>query len=191
MSGLGVLVTTSAAVMSFVMNGVPIEARFMQSDAPACVLAKRQASEWRQQKHAVVEQRLADWCIAGAAIGGRWVSVQWRRHATDRYATGWHVEIPLNGSSRTAPVASAGSVWNFDLRDRSIGTRIRFRQSGAHLASHHADSGRSVGGLAEPAVPNSTSPLRISRSPAGQLLVSGRHPDGGAYSILIERGLQP
>ena len=189
MESLSAVVST--VMMSFVMNGVPVQARFMQANAHACDLVRRQALEWRQQKHMVVEKRVAEWCVAGTTINGRWVSVQWRQSDPRSLANGWHVEIPLQSSSRSVLEAQAPAPWAFDLQDRSINTRIRFRQSPSGLSSHHLDSSRWAGAQAKELSTDPRAPIQLSRLRDGQILLSGRHPEGGAYSVLIERGAYP
>lgn len=185
-----------ATVLSLLMNGVPVQATYLQSDRNGCDVTRETARTWNKesQVHAV-ETRVGDWCSVGAIISGQWVSEQWRVQMVNGKTTGWRIVMPLNkdvgASSTTAHYRNAASdSWHLDIVDPQIATRIRYRQSLQSLDMHHQESQRATGRPGEPMATKSATenPLRLSRDRNGEVLLSGRHPDGGSYSVLIERG---
>ena len=183
--------TTGSLVLSLVVNGMPVEARFLLDDGAACELAARQARTWRREKRLVIEQRSGEWCVAGTVINDQWIAVQWRRAAQDRQSNGWHIRMPLRATGPSVPVSHMAPTWNLDVVDRGIQARMRFRQSSNGLEVHHQGSERalemssSVGGVTP------SSAIRLSRRDDGRVLVSGRHPSGGSYSVVIDREAVP
>lgn len=185
------LQTTGSLVLSLVVNGTPVEARFLVDDGAACALAARQASTWRREKRLVIEQRSGEWCVAGTVINDQWVAVQWRRAAQDRQSNGWHVRMPLRAIGPSVPVSDMAPTWNLDVVDRGIQARMRFRQSSNHLDAHHHGSERALGMTSSVQELTPSSAIRLSRRDDGRVLVSGRHPSGGSYSVVIDREAVP
>lgn len=192
--------TTSAAgaaMLSMMLNGLPIQATYLQGDRDGCRLAEETANDWKKQPGVTpVQIRVAQWCTVGAVISGQWVSEQWRADAINGRTSGWRIVMPLHKQVGTAAGIHrrdlAQDPWQLDVIDPQIATRIRYRQSLQGLDAHHQESQRTTGKpLALPiASSKPEQPLRLSRHRNGEVLVSGRHPDGGSYSVLIERGIE-
>lgn len=177
------IVTVAATAMSLVINGLPVSAYYLRGVYDPCEMASTTANEWRRHGNAVVESKVGDWCTVGMVSNGEWIAQQWRaigtandppRLAQSRSyrSEGWRTHIPLQGfGSRSVRRAK---VWDLDLIDRSIGTRIQFRRSHGLPASH---------GQLSPA-----SPMIFKSFGKGGLWVDGLDPFGGHYSIAIQRG---
>lgn len=191
-------VAAGAAMLSLLVNGVPLQATYLQGDRDGCDVVRETARQW-QKHHGVqaAQVKLEGWCTVGAVISGQWVSEQWRTQRVLGKVTGWRVVIPL--AQRQAGVSTGAGVhisdahsWHLDVFDREIATRIRYRQSLQSLDHHHQQSHRALGKASVLPVssPSANHPLRLSRHRNGEVLVSGRHPDGGSYSVLIERGIE-
>lgn len=182
----------AAGALSLVINGTPVQATYLQGGVEACEMSARAAQVWRRSGKKVIERRVAEWCTAGTVIAGRWVSEQWRNQPSIG-SFGWRVEIPLS-SVQSAAAADRGQ-WPLDVMDHSISTRVRYRQSTQGLFAHHRESHALAGGASgRSALVSSQSdrgPFHLSPLGKNDFLLSGRHPDGGSYSIVIERGLQP
>lgn len=187
-----------AAMLSLLVNGVPLQATYLQGDRDGCDAVRDTARQWQKQ-HGVqaVHTKLDGWCTVGAVISGQWVSEQWRTQRIHGKANGWRVVIAL--AQRGAVPPSMGShqapdvnQWHLDVFDPEIATRIRYRQSLRSLDHHHQESHRTLDKTAAMPALNTPAahPLRLSRHRNGEVLVSGRHPDGGSYSVLIERGIE-
>jgi hypothetical protein len=89
-------VAVAAALMSFTVNSIPIEARLMKSSGTdGCSLASERARAWRAGGNRVVEQRVGGWCVVGTVIEQHWVAEQWSVDAGPRQAQGWGVRIPI------------------------------------------------------------------------------------------------
>lgn len=177
------IVTVAATAMSLVINGLPVTAYYLKGAHDPCEMASTTAKEWRRLGNMVVESKVGDWCTVGMVSKGEWIAQQWRAIGTPNTSTrlgqsrsyrseGWRTHIPLQGlSSRSI---SRSGVWDLDLIDRSIGTRIQFRRSQATFASNEQLS---------PA-----SPVIFKSFGKGGLWVDGLDPSGGHYSIAIQRG---
>lgn len=187
-----------AAMLSLVVNGLPMQASYLQSDRDGCDAAQETARLWQKDLRVKpVQTRLDGWCTVGAVIGSQWVSEQWRTPMVSGKTSGWRVVIPLGEHQRSPlqtrqTVVSALDAWHLDVVDAQIATRIRYRQSLQGLDQHHQESHRAAGGIPMPATiqVSPEHPLRLSRHRNGEVLISGRHPDGGSYSVLIERGIE-
>jgi hypothetical protein len=177
------IVTVAATAMSLVINGLPITAYYLKGAHDPCEMASATAKEWRRQGNAVVESKVGDWCTVGMVSKGEWIAQQWRAIGTPNTYTrsgqseshrseGWRTHIPLHGFSNRS--LSRSGVWNLDLIDRSIGTRIQFRRSQAASVPN---------GQLSPA-----SPVIFKSFGKGGLWVDGLDPSGGHYSIAIQRG---
>lgn len=195
------LATTSAAgaaMLSMMLNGVPIQATYMQAERDGCRLAEETANEWKKQTGVTpVQIRVANWCTVGAVIAGQWVSEQWRANVLNGKSSGWRIVMPLhrNVGALTADINQkdiAYDPWQLDVIDPQIATRIRYRQSLKGLDAHHQESQLTTGKPLASAIASSKTaqPLRLSRHRNGEVLLTGHHPDGGSYSVLIERGFE-
>lgn len=180
-----------AVTLALMINGMPVQATYLQTDQDGCEAARRSAQEWRQTAGVhPVQTKVANWCVVGAVIAQQWVSEQWRTTSVAGKTAGWRIVMPLK-----AVVASDKDVikqpWNLDVQDPGIATRIRYRQSLQSLDLHHRESQRASGSkeVMSSASTADDRPLKISRDRNGEVLISGRHPDGGSYSVLIDRGL--
>lgn len=163
--------TIAAAGLSLIVNGVPLQANFLQGNAPGCEMSGNTAKEWRSAGEVVVEQRVGAWCIAGKVAQGHWVAEQWRTGLTPGgRSSGWLVRIPLQGERKTQSSFSGAHrrFWPLDVYDVELKARFRFRQSPASFREHHQTSLASV--------------------PQDALVFTHPHPDGGSYSFVIEQG---
>lgn len=189
--------TLGAAALSLVVQGTPLHADYLRSVEPACVMSARAAQQWRSQGRSVVQQRIGSWCVSGTVDQGQWLAEQWRDLSAG--AQGWRIRIPLASVvHRSAPDANA---WGVDVIDPAIESRIRYRQSLQVLDQHHRDSAVLMGARNGATAPDTTNarqvnsrqmntpPFRLSQLDHGAVLLSGRHPDGGSYSVVIERGV--
>lgn len=183
----------AAATSHWVINGLPLEATYLQSGSAGCAVATARANDWRKTGKRVVEQRVGQWCVVGTAIDGYWLSEQWQAQSISRKgAYGWRVRIPLRASFRTA--LTKQSDWALDVLDPSISTRIQFRSSLDSLDAHHQKSLRILGdGVPHPqsSDPRNSAgnPLRVSRLSTGDLVVSGSS-SGSRYSVVVQRVLR-
>ena len=163
--------TIAAAGLSLIVNGVPVQANFLQGNALGCEMSGNTAKEWRAAGALVVEQRVGAWCIAGKVAQGHWVAEQWRTEPSfGGKSSGWLVRIPLQGERKTQRNFSGSrqAFWPLDVYDAELKTRVRFRQSPASFQEHHQKS--------------------LSAAPQNALVFTHPHPDGGSYSFVIERG---
>lgn len=189
--------TFGAAALSLIVQGTPMHADYLRSVDSACVMSARAAKQWNGQGRTVVQQRIGSWCVSGTVDQGQWLAEQWRDLPGG--AQGWRIRIPLGGVvHRSGPEANA---WGVDVIDPAIESRIRYRQSLQVLDQHHRDSAVLMGTRSALNPPNAMNawqtsirqtnppPLRLSQLDHGAVLLSGRHPDGGSYSVVIERGV--
>lgn len=162
--------TIASAALSLIVNGIPVQASFLNGSVPGCEMSAHTAKQWRSAGAFVVEQRVGDWCTVGRVAEGYWLAEQWQTNAfVGNRSRGWLVRIPLkrvqgvqdHPHSRQAP-------WPLDVFDDEIKARIRYRQSFSLPDDHHQKS------------------LRIA--PHDALVLTRPHPDGGSYSVVIERG---
>jgi len=192
---------TVMGVISMVMNGLPVEATQIRSSQSGCELVAKAARAWRTPTRAVSETTIGRWCSVGTVADGYWVSEQWDRAMHQGWSRGWRVRIPVaairaaSSQHSTRFAVAATNVWGLNLLDSTLGTGIRFRQSSQGLDLHHqrtlllASPARWGTGLpgVEPAISRTSHPLRLSRMANGTLILSGRDPSGGSYSVLIDR----
>lgn len=177
------------ALMSLALQvgGLDLDATYLHGDRPGCVIANQRAQEWRVQGLVAIERRVGKWCVVGAVMGGQWIAEQWNSDAPPHRAQGWRVRIPLRQVAN--PGANHQSDWPLDVTDRRLGTRIRVRQSLLALDEHHQKSlsslGRGVRG--DDGVTRQLPGGRLTTFSQGQILVSGRDPLLGSYSILVQR----
>jgi hypothetical protein len=163
--------TIATAGLSLMVNGIPVNASFLKGNAPACEMSASTAKNWRATGAVVVEQRVGAWCIAGKVADGYWLAEQWRKgFSTDKTSTGWLVRIPLHARSRQHANGSHSrqSLWPLEVFDAEIKTSLKYRQSFASLDDHHRKS--------------------LSATQRDALVFTRPHPDGGSYSVVIERG---
>ncbi len=178
------IVTVAATAMSLVINGLPVAAYYVQGVREPCDMASAVAKEWRRQGKFAVESRVGEWCTVGMASNGEWIAHQWRSirksgipvgvsQSRSYRSEGWRIHIPLSGLSHRPkqPVR----VWDLDVIDRSIGTRIQFRQSRGALNSN--------------AQLSAASPIAVKAFGNAGLWVDGLDPSGGHYVIAIQRGV--
>lgn len=185
--------TLGAAALSLIVQGTSLHADYLRGTDTACVMSARSAQQWQKLGRAVVQQRIGPWCVSGTVEQGYWIAEQWRDQPTG--AQGWRIRIPL-GNLRQSGVFDA-NAWGLDVIDPAIASRIRYRQSSQVLARHHLDSaalmgahhGAELGAAAASHDEPIRAPLRLTQLNRGTLLLSGRHPDGGSYSVVIERGV--
>ncbi len=165
--------TIAAATLSLVVNDIPLQASFMKGSAPGCEMSADTARQWRAAGDIVVEQQVGDWCIAGKVADGVWLAEQWSTtFSTDKKSRGWLVRIPLNkAGTRLESPPFRFSQWPLEVFDADLKTRVRYRQSFSQPADHHQKS--------------------ISNVARGSLVLTRPHPDGGSYSVAIERGAKP
>jgi hypothetical protein len=182
-------VAVAAALMSFTVNSIPIEARLLKSSvADGCIQASERARLWRESGSKVIEQRIGGWCVVGTVIDQHWVAEQWWMAANRGQAHGWRVRIPVKsivGNSHTP-----NNSWPLDISDASTRTRTSVRRSSLSLAEHHAQSRRLAGlsGKEQQRDSGSNSPrLLVTHSGTGALLISGSYAPGESYSVLIDR----
>lgn len=182
-------VAVAAAVMSFTINSVPIEARMLSAPGiDGCVHAAARAKAWRSNSLRVMERRVGQWCSVGTVIGDRWVAEQWLFRSADARSHGWQVSIALGGLPAVA--AKGSSEWPLDIVDSSIQTRTRMRQSHQSLADHHSLSRQLAGDPAprqSKKEPDTASGLLVSHLRSGAVLLSAKDPSGKSYSVWIDR----
>lgn len=192
---------TVMGVISMVMNGLPVEATKLQSSQQGCAVVAQRARMWRTPSRPVVETKLSRWCSVGAVIEGYWISEQWERTTHQGFSRGWRVKIPVSAIRSMSklpqeqPGATKASGWGLDLLDSDVSSRVRFRSSPLGLDSHHqrtlwlTNPERWGTGLGHAFTPpgHTAHPFRLSRLLDGTLILSGRGPSGGSYSVLIDR----
>jgi hypothetical protein len=182
-------VAVAAAVMSFTINSVPVEARMLSAPGvDGCVYSAARAKAWRSNGLRVMERRVGQWCSVGTVIGDRWIAEQWLFSSADGRSHGWQVSIALRGLPATT--ARRSSEWPLDIVDSSIHTRTRMRQSHQNLADHHSLS-RQLAGDPAPRQPgkemNTASGLLVSHLRSGAVLLSAIDPSGKSFSVWIDR----
>lgn len=165
--------TIATTALSLMVNGIPVNASFLKGNAAACEMSASTARNWRAAGAFVIEHYVGDWCIAGRVADGYWLAEQWRRGlSTDKTSTGWLVRIPLKVQSRESLNVSSSrqNLWPLEVFDAEIKTRLKYRQSLASLRDHHRKS--------------------LSAAQKDALVLTHPHPDGGSYSVAIERGVK-
>lgn len=162
--------TIASATLSLIVNGTPVQASFLHGSAPGCEMSAHTATQWRSAGAVVVEQRAGDWCTVGRVADGYWLAEQWQAKASvGNKSRGWLVRIPLKREQGWRDSShSRQSTWPLDVFDNEISARIRYRQSFDLPDDHHQKSLRSA--------------------PPDALVLTRPHPDGGSYSVVIERG---
>ncbi len=178
-----------SALTSLVLQvgGMDLAATYLQADRPGCAIAAQRAKDWRQEGRVAVEQRVGKWCVAGAVVGDHWVAEQWDSDAPSDRARGWRVRIPLRQMQTTDKAANPR--WPFDVIDRQLGVRFQMRHSLQTLKDHHQASLLSLEKQVNlhAAVNRTLRDGQLTTFPRGQILLSGRDPLHGSYSILIQR----
>ena len=162
--------TNAAASLSFVVNGVSLQAQLLQGTASGCDMAAHTARQWRADGFVVIEQRIGAWCVTGKVDKGVWLAEQWEPQlSSNKKSRGWFVRIPLNGSKSKADSLAyqPRSIWDLDVFDHGIQANIRYRQSFSGVPDHHKKS--------------------IAASSKNALVLTHPHPDGGSYSVVIQR----
>lgn len=185
--------TLGAAALSLIVQGTPLHADYLRGTDRACVMSARSAQQWQKQGRTVVQQRIGPWCVSGTVEAGHWIAEQWRDQPTG--AQGWRVRIPLGNLRRSS--TSNANAWGVDVIDPAIESRIRYRQSAQVLERHHRDSAALMGVHHGPGLDLTDAsrggsigaPLRLTQLDRATVLLSGQHPDGGSYSVVIERGV--
>lgn len=184
--------TLGAAALSLVVQGMPLHADYLRSTESACEMSARTAQQWQKQGRSVVQQRIGQWCVSGTVEQGQWIAEQWRDMTSG--AQGWRIRIPL--SNMSGQTALGLKAWGVDVIDPAIESRIRYRQSFQTLDQHHRDSAALIGvrnleRMTDASHPRKiiASPFRLTQLERGAIVLSGHHPDGGSYSVVIERGV--
>lgn len=185
--------TESGAVLSVLaslalqVGGMDLNATYLQGDRPGCVIAAQRVKDWRQEGRVAVEQRIGKWCVAGAVVGDHWVAEQWDSDAPPARARGWRVLIPLRQKHSTDKAADP--YWPLDVIDRQLGVRLQMRHSLDGLDNHHQASLLSLKQRVDPhaAMTRTLRDGRLTTFSQGQILLSGKDPLLGSYSILIQR----
>lgn len=181
------IVFSALAGLALQVGGVEMNATFLQANQPGCVIAAQRAKDWRQEGKLAVEQRIGKWCVAGTVQNDYWVAEQWDADAPPSRAQGWRVRIPIRQIQNTAQAAN--HYWPFTVLDRHLNVRLQMRHSLQTLDDHHQASllnlekqiGRHSGAVQH--LPDG----RLTTFDQGQILLSGRDPLRGSYSILIQR----
>jgi hypothetical protein len=190
----------SALALSMVINQVPVQGQYLQSDQPACQITAQQAMIWKAQGHHPVEKQVGSWCTVGTVINNVWVAEQWQRKSqTGQQALlseGWRIRIPLALNQQVRNRHSGD--WGLDIEDQGIQARISVRKSSGNLALHHQSSlafiqARTLGGHSAvrtlPKDVHRNENAVISRLDNGTVVLSGRHETEGSYSVVIQRRL--
>jgi hypothetical protein len=163
--------TIASAALSLVINNVAVQANLLLGNANGCEMAAATAAQWRRSGAIVAEQRVGNWCVTGRVLNGHWLSEQWEAGPRKgEKSRGWLVQIPLRPQHVESRHRGAAldSPWALDVLDPEIATRIRYRQSLSSPDAHHRKS--------------------LSLALKGALVLTHPHPDGGSYSVVIERG---
>lgn len=169
------------------VGGVDLNATYLHGDQSGCAIASQRAHEWRREGRVAIEQQVGKWCVVGTVVGDQWVAEQWDSTALPGRARGWRIRIPLRQAA--ARTAVAKSDWPLDLTDRHLGTRIRMRHSLQTLDDHHQASLMHLEKTVrlQAASTRELPGGRLTTFAQGQVLLSGKEPLLGSYSILIQR----
>lgn len=181
------IIFPALASLALQIGGIDLDATYLRGDRPGCAITAQRAKDWRREGRAAIEQRVGKWCVVGAVIGDQWVAEQWDSDAPPNQAQGWRVRIPLRQMQRAATAAKPD--WPFGVVDRQLGVRIQLRHSLQALADHHEASLLSlqkqvglIGGITRDLLDG-----RLTTFAQGQILLSGKDPLLGSYSVLIQR----
>jgi hypothetical protein len=190
----------STLALSMIINQVPVQGQYLQSDQPACQITAQQATIWKAQGYHPVEKQVGSWCTVGTVINHMWVAEQWQPKSRAGQQTslseGWRIRIPLALNQQVRNRHSGD--WGLDIEDQAIQARISVRKSSGNLALHHQSSlaflqARALGGnsAARSLVRDvhSNENAVISRLDNGTVVLSGRHATEGSYSVVIQRSL--
>lgn len=181
------IIFSALAGLALQVGGIDLNATYLHADRPGCVVAAQRAKDWRREGRVAIEQRAGKWCVVGAVVGDHWIAEQWDSDAPPGRAQGWRVRIPLR-QMQSAP-APTQSDWPLDVIDRQLGARIQIRHSLRALDDHHKASLLSLqkqAGLHAGAT-RDLRDGRLTTFAQGQILLSGKDPLLGSYSILIQR----
>lgn len=182
-----IIVFSTLTSLALQVGGMDLAATYLQGDRSGCAIAAQRAKGWRQEGRVAVEQRVGQWCVAGAVVGDHWVAEQWDADAPSDRARGWRVRIPLRQTQSTDKATNPR--WPLDVTDRQLGVRFQMRHSLQTLEDHHQASLLSLGKQADvhTVATRSLRDGRLTTFPQGQILLSGRDPLLGSYSLLIQR----
>lgn len=177
------------ALMGLVLQvgGVDLNAAYLHSVQSGCAIASQRAQEWRREGRLAIEQQVGKWCVVGAVVGAEWIAEQWDSTASPGRARGWRIRIPLGQAA--ARTAVTKSDWPLDVTDRHLGARIQMRHSLQTLDDHHQATLMRLK-KTDRLQAASTRELpggRLTTFAQGQVLLSGKEPLSGSYSILIQR----
>ncbi len=153
---------SAAVAIGMVVNGVSINAAYLQAEKPPCELTQERARAWRSEKLVAIEQKVGKWCVVGAMRGQSWVSEQWAERTPGK-SEGWRVTIPLSQPSINGDRALALGL---DVFDQATKTRVLVNR----FSSRSQD----------------TSP-KLQRSQSGDVLLTAPHPDGGSFTVTVSR----
>lgn len=162
--------TIASAALSLVVNGIPMQANLLHGSVDGCDMSAATAREWRASDAVVIEERVGAWCVVGKVSEGFWHAEQWEtERASGQVSRGWQVRIPLSGRKARVPNFSAVSgPWALDIFDSEINARVRYRQSYSGLQDHHKKS--------------------LSLANRSSIVTTHPHPDGGSFSVALDRG---
>lgn len=162
--------TIASAALSLVVNDTPLQAHLLHGNARGCDMAVSTAAQWRAVGAVVIEKRIGAWCVVGKVSEGFWQAEQWEAEGpVGKTSKGWQVRIPLGDRKTAARAAySLGNPWALDVFDPELNTRIRYRQSYSGLEFHHQKT--------------------MLLSKGSSLVMTRPHPDGGSFSVVIDRG---
>jgi hypothetical protein len=160
----------ASAALSLVVNDIPLHAYLLHGNARGCEMAVFTAAQWRAAGAVVIEQRFGAWCVVGKVSEGFWHAEQWEAEGPrGKPSRGWQVRIPLSDRETAARTSyRIGKPWALDVFDPELNARIRYRQSVSGLEFHHQKS--------------------MLLSKGSSLVMTRPHPDGGSFSVVIDRG---
>lgn len=153
---------SAAVAIGMVVNGVSINASYLQAEKPPCQLTEERARAWRSEKLVAIEQKVGKWCVVGAMRGQSWVSEQWAERTPGK-SEGWRVTIPVSQPTISGARALASGL---DVFDHATKTRVLVSRSSAR--SHDVSP-------------------KLQRSQSGDVLLTAPHPDGGSFTVTVSR----
>lgn len=187
--------SVASSVLSLMLNGVPIQASYLESKEAPCEAAKQAAAKWTTQGFLVAESEVAGWCTAGTVIDGTWIAEQWRRVRPATLSQGWRLAIPLAGSQARGRLTGIKS--GLEIVDLDVKAQISVQRSPSDPVSHHRKSLAAAGEKNLRGF-SGTSPIGeegsthlISRVGRHGLIVTGAESGVGSYSVVIKRNPTP
>lgn len=162
--------TVASVALSLVVNGISMQANLLHGNVSGCEMSAATAKQWRALGAIVTEQQIGAWCVVGKVADGFWHAEQWEAARTSsQRSRGWQVRIPLSAHKTGwyAP-SRVGSSWALDVFDPEINARFRYRQSYLSPDAHHKKS--------------------LSLAQRHSIVMTRPHPDGGSFSVAIDRG---